>query len=79
METNLALIYIRNGKETQFPVKDIDHAVRLADAIAESDLLDDSVDYNCFDVCYFSVDRRGRMIIGDCWEDEDGRTFDEYW
>lgn len=70
--TNLTLIYIKNGKETKFLVKDIDHAVRLADAIAESDLLDDSVDYNMFDVCY-------NYGYGDYWEDEDGRDFDEYW
>lgn len=40
MNVQLTLIYIRNGHETIFPVKDIDQAVRLADAIADSDLLD---------------------------------------
>lgn len=35
----IALVYIRNGKETIFPVRDIDQAVQLADAIADSDLL----------------------------------------
>lgn len=39
MNVQLTLIYIRNGHETIFPVKDIDQAVRLADAIADSDLL----------------------------------------
>lgn len=70
----IALIYIRNGKETIFPVRDIDQAVRLADAIAESDLLNDSVDYNMFDVCQY---HNGR--IGDSWENEEGQDFEEYW
>lgn len=70
----IALIYIRNGKETVFPVRDIDQAVRLADAIADSDLLNDSVDYNMFDVCQY---HNGQ--IGDSWENEDGQDFEEYW
>lgn len=74
MKVQLALIYIRNGHETIFPVKDIDQAVRLADAIADSDLLNDDVDYNMFDVCQY---RNGQ--IGDSWESEDGDDFDAYW
>ena len=70
----IALVYIRNGKETIFPVRDIDQAVQLADAIADSDLLNDSVDYNMFDVCQY---HNGQ--IGDSWENEDGQNFDEYW
>ena len=50
VKAKLALLYIRNGRETVFPVQDIDQAVRLADAIADSDLLNDAVDYNLFDV-----------------------------
>lgn len=70
----LALLYIRNGKETIFPVRDIDHAVRLADAIADSDLLNDDVDYNMFDVYEY---HNGK--IGDAWESKDGGSFEEYW
>ena len=44
VKAKLALLYIRNGQETVFPVQDIDQAVRLADAIADSDLLNDAVD-----------------------------------
>lgn len=73
-EVNLALVYIRNGQETIFPVEDIDHAVRLADAIADSDLLNISVDYNVFDVCQY---HNGQ--IGDRWEDKNGQNFEEYW
>lgn len=74
MKTQIALVYIRNGQEIVFPVKDLDHAVRIADAIADSDLLNDAVDYNMFDVCEY---HNGR--IGDAWESEDGGGFEEYW
>lgn len=75
---NLILLYIRNGSELQFPVKDIDHAIHLADAIAESDLLNDDIDCNLFDVCYFRKSKYG-FILGDSWESDDGEDFDEYW
>lgn len=75
---NLVLLYIRNGEEMQFPVKDIDHAIHLADAIVESDLLNDDIDYNLFDVCYFRKHRYG-IVVGDSWESDDGEDFDEYW
>lgn len=71
---NLALFYIRDGKETIFPVKDIDQAVRLADAIANSDCLNDSIDYSLIDVCEY---HNGE--VGDAWESEDGMDFNEYW
>lgn len=76
MDSNvhLALFYIRNGHEMIFPVKDVDQAVQLADAIADSDLLNDSVNYNMFDVCQY---HNGQ--IGDSWENEDGQNFEEYW
>lgn len=70
----IALVYIRNGQETIFPVKNIDHAMRLADAVADSDLLNDDVGYNMFDVCEY---HNGQ--IGDAWESEDGIDFEEYW
>lgn len=74
MKSTLALVYIRNNTETIFPVKDIDHAIRLADAIADSDLLNDSVDCNMFDVCEYCDGN-----IGDSWMSEDEEEFDEYW
>lgn len=70
----LVLIYIRNGAETVFPVRDIDHAVRLADAIAESDLLNDNIDFNMFDVCEFV-----NGAVGDAWESDRYEDFNEYW
>lgn len=70
----IALVYIRDGKETIFPVRDVDQAVRLADAIADSNLLNDSVDYNMFDVCQY---HNGQ--IGDSWKNEDWQDFEEYW
>lgn len=74
MKSTLALVYIRNNTETIFPVKDIDHAIKLADAIADSDLLNDSVDCNMFDVCEYQ-----NSSIGDSWTSEDSEEFDEYW
>lgn len=70
----IALVYIRNGQETIFPVKDVDQAVQLADAITDSDLLNDTVDYNMFDVCEY---HNGQ--IGDSWASKDGGDFEEYW
>lgn len=70
----LALVYIRNGQEIVFPVKDLDQAVQIADAIADSDLLNDDVDYNMFDVCEY---HNGK--IGDVWESNDGEGCEEYW
>lgn len=69
-----ALLYIRNGKEMIFPVKDIEHAVRIADAIADSDLLNDDVDYNMFEVFRYSNGK-----LGDEWENDVGLTFNDYW
>lgn len=71
----LALVYIRNAREqTIFPVKDIDHAIRLADAIADSDLLNDFVDCNMLDVCWYH-----KGSLGECWESDAGESFEEYW
>lgn len=70
----LALVYIRDGHETIFPVKDIDHAVHLADAIAESDGTNDFIGFSVVDVCYYSNGE-----VGECWESEDGQSFEEYW
>lgn len=73
-KSKFALLYIRNGKETIFPVKDIEHAVRIADAIADSDLLNDDVDYNMFEVFKYS---NGKLV--DAWETDEGLTFEDYW
>lgn len=66
----LVLSYIRNGKEIQFSVKDIDHAIRLTNEITNSDLLNDDVDFNCFDVIYEGTDYS--------LESNDGKSFIEY-
>lgn len=65
----LKLIYIRDHKSIEFTVRNIDHAVALADAIAESDLLNDDIGYNMFDLEYMD---------GNPWESDDGESFDEY-
>lgn len=71
---SLVLIYMRNGGELYFPVKTIDHALRIADAIADSDLLNNSVSYNSFEVCRYS-----EGTVGDLWESSNGDNFTEYW
>lgn len=73
---NYALVYIRNFKEIIFPVKDMNHALRLAESIADSDLLNDSVDCNCFDLCEYD-NKTG--TIGCTWESDDFEDFNEYW
>lgn len=65
----LKLIYIRDHKSIEFTVRDVNHAVALADAIAESDLLNDDIDYNMFGLEYMN---------GESWESDDGESFDEY-
>lgn len=70
----LALMYIRNGNEILFPVRDIQHAIALADNIADSDLLNDDIDFNMFDVFQYH-----NGTIGEAWESEDGSSFDDLW
>ena len=65
----LKLIYIRDYKSIEFTVRDIDHAVALTNAIAESDLLNDDIDYNMFDLEYMD---------GNPWESDDGESFEDY-
>ena len=74
LKPQIALVYIRNGQELVFPVKNLNHAVQIADAIADSDLLNDDVDYNMFDVCDYTNGR-----VTDAWENDEGLTFEEYW
>ena len=71
-----ALVYIRNGTETIFPVNNMFHAITLADAIANSDLLNDHIDFNCFDLCEYN---KKTNEIGDTWESKNYEDFNEYW
>ena len=66
---NLVLWYISNKCERKYLVKDLEHAFKLTDAIAESDLLDDEIDFNSIDL----VDND----TGDSWFSEDDEDFDE--
>lgn len=73
----LTLWYVRDGQTQFFPVKNVKHAIALANALANSDLINDDVDYNMIDLVYMDVDRE---IIFDSWKDEEtGQEFDEYW
>ena len=53
----LVLWYISNKGERKYPVKDLEHAFKLTDAIAESDSLNDEIDFNSFDLVAQSVER----------------------
>lgn len=74
MKPVIALIYIRNYQEVIFPVKDIQHAITLANSIADSDLLNERIEFNMFDVCQYE-----NGVIGDSWESDDGKEFNDVW
>lgn len=74
----LVLSYIRDGVETRFPVKDLDHAINLADNIAESDLLNDGIGFNCFEL-YTETELSPGVISRDVWESECCDTFEDVW
>lgn len=71
---NYVLCYIRDRKETLFPVKSLLQAVQLADCIATSDLLNEDIDFSVFDLCHYE-----NGSVGDSWESEEGQSFDELW
>jgi len=72
-----ALAYIRNGQLFKFPVKDLNHAIALAENIADSDLLNDRIDFNSFDLVKYD---KVTTEITESWEDEEtGEDFEEYW
>lgn len=73
-EAKFVLSYIRNGKEVLFPVSSFLQAILLAEQIANSDLLNDSIDYNAFDLFHY---KNGKT--GEPFETEDGIGFDEIW
>ncbi len=52
-------------------VKDVEHALRLSYYIAESDLLNNKIDFNYFDLIYKETEDR--------WFSEDGEDFIKYY
>lgn len=70
-DNNLVLWYMSNKGERKYPIKSLEHAIQLADAIADSDLLDDEIDFNCFDL----VDKDTE----ESWMSEDCKNFKECW
>lgn len=73
-KASYVLFYMRNGREVYFPVETIDQAVFLADAIADSDLLNKDVDYNLFDVFLYINGEPGEP-----WMSANDEDFEEYW
>lgn len=68
--TKLVLIYNRNGNnKIKFPVKNIEHALKLTDMIVDSDWLNDGVDYNSFEL----IDKFSEMP----WSSEYYSSFEE--
>lgn len=74
MNAKYALLYIRDYIETVFPVRDIQQAIALATCIADSDLLNDEIDFNMFDVFLYNEGQ-----LGETWESADGETFEDVW
>lgn len=74
--SNLALYYIRNGHETIFPVKNVLHAIVLAEAIADSDLLNETIDFNMIGLAEYNSETQE---VESDYFDEDGLEFREIW
>jgi len=64
------------GQFDYFPVKDPAHAVRLIDALAESQLLNSRIESNAFGL----EEWVGSLFSGEWleWEDEDGDDIDRW-
>lgn len=74
MNAPLALLYVRDYNEIIFPVHDIQQAITLATCIADSDLLNNKIDFNMFDVFLYNDGQ-----LGETWEAPDGETFEDVW
>lgn len=74
-KAKLALCYTRNHHTMLFTVNNILEALQLANAIADSDLLNEDIIFNCFDLCV----RNEEGEFQESWESEDGFEFNELW
>lgn len=70
--TNFRIYHIRNGETEYHYVNDKEHAKILIDALAKSDLLDKTVEYNVFGFEEFNEDEQE----WEEWYDEDGCDID---
>ena len=68
----LRIYHIVNGETTYHFVSDVEHARILIRALAQSDLLDHSIDYNCFGLEEFSEEEKEWQE----WYDENGCNID---
>lgn len=70
--SKLRIYHIRNGETTYHRASDLAHARTLIDALARSDLLDKSVEWNVFGCEEWNEDERR----WEEWYDEDGCDID---
>lgn len=68
----LRVYHITNGETTYHYVNDVEQARRLIKELAESDLLDDSIEYNVFGLEEWNEDEDEWQE----WYDEDGCDID---
>lgn len=70
--TNFSYIleYYRDGHEIDFPCETFEDAVRLTKLIIKSDLMNNEIDFNMFDLFDVST--------GESWESEEYETFEEF-
>ena len=70
--TNFAYIleYYRDGHEIDFPCETFEDVVQLTKLIIKSDLMNNEIDFNMFDLFDVST--------GEPWENEEHETFEEF-
>lgn len=70
--SKLRIYHTKNGETITHYVNDVYHAKTLINALAQSDLLDNSVIYNCFGLEEWNEDEQE----WEEWYDEDGCDID---
>ena len=73
MSQDLKVYHIQNGIEHLYPVKDIEHAKRLIEELAESDLNNPIVEFNAFGLLEWDNEEQEYFE----YYDEDGRCLTE--
>lgn len=68
----------REERMMYFPVKDPKHAVRLINAMTDSDLLNDEIGYNAFGLEEYDPLSENEEDKWSEWRDEKDRSIEEY-
>ncbi len=62
---DMKIVYIKNGKTTEYKANSVDEAKHFINIMAQKDLTDDSVDYNLFDLLIYKPE--DEMAYEDGW------------